>query len=188
MILPIYLYGQSVLRKKASDISPDYPHLKTLIANMFETMYQADGIGLAAPQIGLDIRLFIIDLLPLAEDDKRFENFKKVFINPQIIESSEKTNNYSEGCLSLPGINESVIRPEKIRIKYLDENFEPHDEEYDDFFARCIQHEYDHIEGVMFVDKISGIRKQLIKSKLNNLIKGNISCSYRIKPLQSKHK
>lgn len=189
MILPIYLYGQPVLRKKAQEIPSDYPQLKDLISNMFETMYNADGIGLAAPQIGLDIRLFIVDLAPLAEDDERYASFKKVFINPSIEdEYFDDTISMQEGCLSLPGINENVNRPKKIRIKYLDENFTPHDEIYDDFFSRCIQHEYDHIEGVMFIDKISAIRKQLIKTKLNNIIKGNINCSYRIKPVQGKHK
>jgi len=188
MILPIYLYGQPVLRKKAQEIPSSYPQLKELINNMFETMYNADGIGLAAPQIGLDIRLFVIDLAPLSEDDERFASFKRVFINATIEESSDKTRSLQEGCLSLPTINESVSRSEKIRIKYLDENFVPHDEVYDDFFARCIQHEYDHIEGIMFIDKISAIRKQLIKSKLNNIVKGNLNCSYRVKPVQNKHK
>jgi len=187
MILPIYLYGQPVLRKVAHNIDPDYPKLEELVANMFETMYNANGIGLAAPQIGLDIRLFVIDLSPLAEDDERFNGFKKVFINPQIIESSTDEISLQEGCLSIPGINESVVRPEKIKIHYFDENFVEHTDVFDDFFARCIQHEYDHIEGKLFIDKISAIRKQLIKSKLNNLIKGNTNCSYRVKPLQNKH-
>lgn len=188
MILPIYLYGQPVLREKAKDITPEYPNLSDLIANMFETMYNAEGIGLAAPQIGLDIRLFIIDLSPLEEDDTRFANFKKVFINPQIIENSDKTNNFQEGCLSFPGINETVVRPEKIRIKYLDENFTEHDEVYEDFFARCIQHEYDHIEGILFTDKISPIRKQLIKSKLNKILRGEVNSFYKVKPYKNKLK
>jgi len=183
MILPIYLYGQPVLRKVAQNINPDYPKLKELIDNMFETMYNANGIGLAAPQIGLDIRLFVIDLSPLAEDDERFDGFKKVFINAQITESSEETESIQEGCLSLPGINESVTRPKEIKINYFDENFVEHNEVYSGFFARCIQHEYDHIEGKMFIDKISAIRKQLIKSKLNNLIKGRTNCSYRVRPI-----
>ncbi|MFR9165531.1 MAG: peptide deformylase [Dysgonomonas sp.] len=187
MILPIYLYGQPILRKETKKINPDYPNLKELVENMFETMYQADGIGLAAPQVGLDIKLFVIDLSPLGEDDPQYLNFKKVFINAEITESSEEVVNMQEGCLSIPGINESVTRPKKIRIKYMDENFTEHDEVYGDFFARCIQHEYDHTNGVMFVDKISGIRKQLVKSKLNNMIKGSVSCSYKIKPLQTKH-
>jgi peptide deformylase len=181
MILPIYLYGQPVLRKVAKDITPDYPKIKELIANMYETMYNADGIGLAAPQIGLDIRLFVMDLEPLAEDDPKYSGFKKVFINPKIIESTGELVKMEEGCLSLPGINETVEREDTIRIQYLDENFMPKDEVYGDFFARCIQHEYDHIEGKLFIDRISGIRKQMIKSKLNNLIKGKVNCHYKVK-------
>ncbi|MFV0539122.1 MAG: peptide deformylase [Dysgonomonas sp.] len=183
MILPIYLYGQPVLRKVAKEITPDYPKIKELITNMFETMYNADGIGLAAPQIGLDIRLFVMDLEPLAEDNPQYSGFKKVFINPQIIESTGELVKMEEGCLSLPGINENVEREEKIRIQYLDENFISHDEVYGDFFARCIQHEYDHIEAKLFIDHISGIRKQMIKSKLNNLIKGKVNCHYKVKPV-----
>lgn len=186
MILPIYLYGQPVLREVAHDITVDYPNLKDLIANMFETMYNADGIGLAAPQVGLAIRLFVIDLEPLAEDNSIYAGFKKVFINPQIIDVSGEMVKMDEGCLSIPGINEAVEREEKIRIKYLDENFVSHDEEYDAFFARCIQHEYDHIEGKLFVDKISGIRKQLIKSKLTNMLKGKVNCRYKVKAIQNK--
>ena len=184
MILPIYLYGQPVLRKVAQDITPDYPNLAELINNMFETMYNAEGIGLAAPQIGLDIRLFVIDLEPLAEDNPKYNGFKKVFINPQILERTGDMVSAQEGCLSLPGINETVNREFKIKIKYFDENFNEHIEEYDDFFARCIQHEYDHIEGILFIDMISGIRKQLIKSKLNSLIKGKTNCHYRVKAIQ----
>lgn len=187
MILPIYLYGHPVLRKVGEDITKDYPNLETLIDNMFETMYNADGIGLAAPQIGLAIRLFVIDLEPLAEDEPKYAGFKKVFINPRIVEESGEPVKLEEGCLSIPGINEMVERKERIRIQYLDENFIAHDEVYEDFFARCIQHEYDHIEGVLFVDLISGIRKQLIKSKLNNLLKGRTNCRYRVKPVQSKN-
>lgn len=186
MILPIYLYGQPVLRKEAQNIDSGYPNLKELIDNMFETMYNAEGIGLAAPQIGLDIRLFIVDLEPLAEDEPKYANFKKVFINAQIIERFGDIEPIQEGCLSIPGINEKVDRESKIRIKYFDENFVEHEEEYDDFFARCIQHEYDHIEGILFIDKISGIRKQLIKSKLANMIKGRVNCRYRVKALQNK--
>lgn len=186
MILPIYLYGQPVLRKVAKDITAEYPNLKELIGNMFETMYNADGIGLAAPQIGLDIRLFVIDLDPLAEDKPEYAGFKKVFINPRIIESTGEIVKLEEGCLSIPGINENVEREEKIRIQYVDENFVAHDEEYDKFFARCIQHEYDHIEGILFIDKISGIRKQLIKSKLTNMLKGKTNCRYRVKAVGGK--
>ena len=186
MILPIYLYGQPVLRKVAHDITADYPDLKATIGNMFDTMYNADGIGLAAPQIGLDIRLFVIDLAPLAEDNPKYEGFRKVFINPRIVEEKGGMVKMDEGCLSIPGINEPVERESTIVIEYLDENFKPHVEEYTDFFARCIQHEYDHIEGILFVDKLSGIRKQLIKSKLNNLLKGRSNCHYRVKAVQNK--
>lgn len=186
MILPVYLYGQPVLREETVEIDKDYPNLSGLIDNMFETMYNADGVGLAAPQIGLNIRLFVIDLEPLAEDDPKYKGFKKVFINPQIIEYKGDMVKMTEGCLSIPGINESVEREESIRIQYFDENFVEHDEEYSDFYARCIQHEYDHIEGVLFVDKISAIRKQLIKSKLTNLVKGRVNCHYRTKALHNK--
>jgi len=186
MILPVYLYGQPVLRKMAHDINKDYPELDKLIANMFETMYNANGIGIAAPQIGLDIRLFVIDLNPLAEDDEQYKGFKKVFINAKIIEYSEEEDKSEEGCLSLPRIHESVLRPTSIKIEYVDENFEPRTEIYKGFFARCIQHEYDHIDGKLFIDKISGIRKQLIKNKLNSLIKGNVNCSYKTKSIQNK--
>lgn len=184
MILPIYLYGQPVLRKVCKDIDSNYPKLGELINNMFETMYDAEGIGLAAPQIGLDIRLFVVDLSPLAGDNPQYEGFKKVFINARIIEESGETVKLEEGCLSIPGINEPVERKETIRIQYLDENFVEHDEVYGDFFARCIQHEYDHIEGIMFVDKISAIRKQLIKNKLNNMVKGRIRTFYKTKAFQ----
>ncbi len=187
MILPIYLYGQPILRKPTKEITADYPDLKKLIDNMFETMYNADGIGLAAPQIGLDIRLFVIDLEALAEDDPKYSGFKKVFINPRIVEYTGEIVKMEEGCLSIPGINENVDREEAVRIQYLDENFVSHDEVYDAFFARCIQHEYDHIEGKLFVDKISGIRKQLIKSKLNNLVKGRTNCRYKVKALEGKN-
>lgn len=186
MILPIYLYGQPILRKMAHDIDDSYPNLDSLIENMFETMYNANGVGLAAPQIGLDIRLFVIDLEPLAEDDIKYKGFKKVFINPEILEYSTDEKSADEGCLSIPGISESVPRPTTIKIKYQDEKFNECEEVYTDFFARCIQHEYDHIEGKLFIDKISGIRKQLIKSKLNSLIKGRLKCSYRVKPIQNK--
>lgn len=184
MILPIYLYGQPILRKETLEITPDYPDLKELIENMFETMYKADGIGLAAPQVGLALRLFVIDLSPLKEDNPAYGNFKKVFINPKITDRKGNSIKMDEGCLSLPGINESVVRKEAIHIQYLDENFVLHDEDYDAFFARCIQHEYDHIEKTLFIDHISAIRKQLIKSKLNNLIKGKVNCHYRVKAIQ----
>lgn len=135
----------------------------------------------------MDIRLFVIDLEALAEDDPKYSGFKKVFINPRIVEYTGEIVKMEEGCLSIPGINENVDREEAVRIQYLDENFVSHDEVYDAFFARCIQHEYDHIEGKLFVDKISGIRKQLIKSKLNNLVKGRTNCRYKVKALEGKN-
>ena len=184
MILPIYLYGQPVLRKKCKDIDVNFPDLDKLINNMFETMYNAEGVGLAAPQVGLDIRLFVVDLEPLAEDNPQYSGFKKVFINPQIVERKGEIVKFNEGCLSLPGINETVEREETIRIQYLDENLVEHEEEYSDFFARCIQHEYDHIEGILFIDKLSAIRRQLLKSKLNNLVKGKTGAFYKTKAVK----
>lgn len=181
MNLPIYLYGTQVLRKQAQPIEADYPQLKTLIANMFDTMYNSDGIGLAAPQIGLDIRLLVFDLDPLKEDFPEFVGMKKVMINAQIEELSGSEVSREEGCLSLPGIHESVVRQEGLRIRYMDENFEEKVEVFEGFPARVIQHEYDHLEGVLFIDRISPIRKQLIKSKLSNIIKGKVRCHYRTK-------
>lgn len=183
MILPIYIYGQPVLRKVTEDISPDYPNLQELIANMFETMYHADGIGLAAPQIGLPIRLLVIDLDPLSKDELAFAGFKKVMINARILEVEGEEELVEEGCLSLPGINERVPRKDRITIQYQDEQFVSHTESFSGFFARVIQHEFDHLEGVMFIDHISGMRKQMIKSKLNNLVKGKVRCHYRVKTI-----
>ena len=181
MILPIYLYGHPILRKVTKDISPDYPNLKTLLDDMFETMYNADGIGLAAPQIGLEDRILIIDLSPLAKDNPSFMGFKKVFINAHIIEREGEEESVEEGCLSIPNIHEKALRKNRIRILYLDENFQPHDEIYEGYKARVIQHEYDHLEGILFVDLISGIRKQMIRSKLNKMLKGEVDCSYKVK-------
>jgi len=181
MILFVYIYGQPILRKVTEDITPDYPGLQKLIADMFETMYNADGVGLAAPQVGLPIRVLVIDLSPLADEDPAFKGLKKIMINARItnIEGEEKL--VEEGCLSFPGIHEKVPRKNKIRIQYADENFVFHDEEYEGYLARVIQHEYDHLDGKLFIDHISGIRKQLIKSKLNNLISGKTHCSYKVK-------
>lgn len=181
MILPIYLYGQPVLRKVAEDITPDYPELKSLIESMFETMHQAEGIGLAAPQVGLAIRLVVIDLDPLSEDFPEYKNFSRVYINAHIIETSEETDSVEEGCLSLPGIHEKVTRPTRIHVKYLDENFVEHDEWVDGFLARAMQHEFDHLEGKVFADRISMLRRQMNKAKLNSLARGNVSCGYKIK-------
>ncbi|MBO7229817.1 MAG: peptide deformylase [Bacteroidaceae bacterium] len=181
MILPIYLYGQPVLKKVAEDITPDYPQLSELIDNMFETMHNAEGIGLAAPQIGLAIRLVVVDLDVLAEDYPEYKEFRKVYINAHIIEGSDETDSMEEGCLSLPGIHEKVTRPSRIHVKYLDENFVEHDEWVDGFLARVMQHEFDHLEGKVFSDRLSPLRRQMNKNKLLNLAKGKASCAYKTK-------
>ena len=180
MILPIYLYGHPVLRKEAVDITPDYPNLKELIENMKATMYDSDGIGIAAPQVGLNIRLVCIDVDVLKDTFPELEGRQFVLINPRIevIEDGKKTNR-EEGCLSLPGIHESVPRIEKIRVTWLDENFQPHDEVIEGYLARVFQHECDHLEGKVFIDHISAIRKQLIRNKLRNIVDGKVRCSYR---------
>jgi len=181
MILPIYTYGNAVLRKVTEPIKADYPNLSTLITNMFETMYHAEGVGLAAPQIGLPIRLLVIDLAPFKEDNPELGAFNVVMINPQILEKSEEEVVGEEGCLSIPGIHENVSRAQKIQIKYLDKDFIEHIEEFDSYKARVIQHEYDHLEGHLFTDRVTPIRRQLLKSKLNSIVKGKTSCDYKIK-------
>ena len=181
MILPIYTFGNSVLRKIAEPIDQDYPGLKDLIKNMYDTMVHAEGVGLAAPQIGIPIRLIVIDLAPLKEDNPELGDFKVTMINPELLEESENEVEYDEGCLSIPGINETVSRPEAIKISYLDENFIEHVEVYDGYKARVVQHEYDHLEGHLFTDKIKPLRRQLIKGKLTNIVKGKANCKYKIK-------
>lgn len=187
MILPIYTYGQPVLRKEAQDITPDYPELRTLIANMWETLASSEGIGLAAPQIGLDIRLVIIDLDLLKEDFPEYEGFRRAFINPHIVEYDDTEKDSSEeGCLSLPAIHEKVVRPKRIHVTYLDEEFNEHDEWVEGYLARVMQHEFDHLDGKMFIDRISPLRKQLIKSKLKALLQGRFRCGYRTKSVVRK--
>ena len=183
MTLPIYTYGQPVLRKVAEDITPDYPELSTLIENMWETLANSEGIGLAAPQIGRAIRVVLIDLDPLAEDMPEYKGFKKVYINPHILEYDENSKKESsqEGCLSVPAIHESVTRPTRIRVEYDDEDFQHHEEWVEGYLARVMQHEFDHLEGKMFIDRISPFRKQLIKSKLKALMQGRFSCGYKTK-------
>lgn len=182
MILPIYTYGQPVLRKETDEITSDYPNLKELIANMFETMFKSEGIGLAAPQVGLPIRLAVISLDVLKEDFPEYKDFNKVYINPHIVEvDNEKTESMEEGCLSIPGIHEPVRRPTRIHVKYMDEEFNEHDEWVDGYLARVMQHEFDHLDGKVFTDRISPLRKQMIKGKLSNLIKGKVNCPYKIK-------
>lgn len=189
-ILAIEAYGSKVLRKMGEDIDKDYPNLDELIENMFETMYNASGVGLAAPQIGIPIRLFIIDASPFAEPDddgnvdemaKGLENFKKVFINAEIINEEGEEWGFEEGCLSIPKIREEVYREEKIRMTYYDENWNFHDEEFDGFAARIIQHEYDHIDGVLFTDHLKPLRKRLIQRKLKDISMGKVDIAYRMK-------
>ncbi|WP_179336585.1 peptide deformylase [Winogradskyella ludwigii] len=194
MILPIVAYGDAVLKKQAKTIDKDYPKLEELIENMYETMYGAFGVGLAAPQIGLPIRLFLVDATPFAEDEdlskeeqEQLKTFKKTFINAQILEEEGEEWAFNEGCLSIPDVREDVYRQPKIKIQYQDENFETHIEEYDGLIARVIQHEYDHIEGVLFTDKLSSFKKRLIKGRLTNISKGKIKIDYRMRfPAMSK--
>ena len=181
MILPIYTYGTAVLRKVAEPIDKDYPGLKELISNMYETMYHADGVGLAAPQIGKAIRLLIIDLAPFKEDDPELGSFKITMINPEMLEFGDSKVPAEEGCLSIPGIYESVMRSESIKIKYFDEDFNQHITEFEGYRARVVQHEYDHLEGSLFTDKVSPIRRQLLKSNLTNIIKGKANARYKVK-------
>lgn len=181
MIYPIVVYGNAVLRKVAEPITPDYPELPTLLEDMFKTLKKSDGVGLAAPQIGLPIQLFIVDLSILADDEPSYATFKKVFINPEILEFSEDTETAEEGCLSIPGVSEKVKRSLSVTIHYMDENWQEHTETYTGFPARAIQHEYDHLQGKVFIDRISPIRRQLIGSKLTAISKGKISCRYKYK-------
>ena len=189
MILPIVAYGDPLLKKEAQEIDKDFPGLDKLIADMFETMYAASGVGLAAPQIGKSIRLFIVDGSPFAEDEEDeedpraegMENFKKVFINPIIEEETGEEWGFNEGCLSIPKIREEVFRQEKITISYYDENWELREETYEGYSARIIQHEYDHIEGVLFTDHLSPLKKRLLTKRLQNISKGDVEVSYKMK-------
>jgi len=188
MILPIIAYGDPVLRKVGIDIDKDYQDLDILIENMKETMVNASGVGLAAPQIGKSIRLFIINAAPFSEDEELeaeerefLATFDKIFINAKIIKEEGDDWVFNEGCLSIPDINEDVFRQEKITVEYLDEKFEKHTAVFDGLAARIFQHEYDHIEGILFTDKISSLKKRLIKKKLENISKGKISPKYRMK-------
>lgn len=195
MILPIIAYGHPVLKRKAEVINKDYPKLNELIENMFETMYNASGVGIAAPQIGLSIRLFIVDTNPFAEDDSLSDNdrnqlksFKKIFINPIIIDEKGDEWSFEEGCLSIPNIREGVLRQKQITIQYHDENFNKHTDSFDGLLARVIQHEYDHIEGVLFTDKLSSFKKQLLKKKLLKISSGKLSFDYEMKYFKSSKK
>ena len=179
MTYPILIYGHPVLRKVAEDIDRDYPGLQQLIDDLFDTMYKSEGVGLAAPQIGKSIRIFVIDGAPLADDDPEFGNFKKTFINAHITERSGDILPMSEGCLSIPNLREEVDRESHIRIQYYDPDWTFHDEFYEGYIARVIQHEYDHLDGILFTDRVSPLRKRLIKGKLNAISKGKFEADYR---------
>lgn len=195
MILPVVAYGAPVLKQKAKEITKDYPKLKELIANMYETMYGASGVGLAAPQIGLPIRLFLVDATPFGDDEEELgkdacdflKTFKHTFINPVIIEESGEEWAFNEGCLSIPDVREDVFRKPNIKVEYYDEDFNKQTMELDGLAARVFQHEYDHIEGVLFTDHLSVLKRRLIKSKLINITKGKVNVDYRMKfPLMKK--
>ncbi|MGY8987563.1 MAG: peptide deformylase [Flavobacteriales bacterium] len=181
MFLPIVAFGSPVLRKKCEEITPDYLELDTLLENMWETMYDSSGVGLAAPQINKSIRVFIIDTAPFMEEGEEDDSIKKTFINATILEEEGEEWIFNEGCLSIPDIREDISRKPNITIKYQDENFEWNTDSFDGLTARVIQHEYDHIDGILFTDKISPLRKRMIKGKLENISKGNIQVSYRMK-------
>lgn len=181
MKYPVYVYGSSVLRKETEEITKDYVGLKKLIEDMYDTMYASDGVGLAAPQVGNRARIFVVDASPMADEEPELEGFKRTFINAHIYEYSGEEDYFEEGCLSVPGIREDVMRPTVIKIKYVDENFEPKDETYSGFAARVIQHEYDHLDGKMFVDRVSPLRRQLIKSKLDKIAKGDFKSAFPCK-------
>jgi peptide deformylase len=185
MVLPIYIYGHPVLRKVAEDITPDYPQLTELIADMWETLAESEGIGLAAPQIGRAIRLSVIDLDVISEDMPEYKGFRQVYINPHIIEyDKSKTDTSEEGCLSLPAIHEKVERPTRILVRWQDEQFQQHEEWIEGYLARVMQHEFDHLDGKVFVDHLSPLRKQLIKGKLKSLTLGRFRCGYKTKVMK----
>ncbi len=181
MVYPVMLYGSPVLRKVTKEIDKDFSGLKTLIEDMFETMYKADGMGLAAPQIGKSLRLFILDASLLKESDPSLEGFKKVFINPSIVEEDGEEWSFNEGCLSIPLIREDVQRKQRIRIQYFDESWNYHDDFFDGVKARIIQHEYDHLNGILFTDKVTPLKKKLLKSKLIEISRGKVEVDYLVK-------
>lgn len=182
MVLPVYVYGMSVLRKVSQEIPEDFQALDNLIEDLFETMHFSDGVGLAAPQVGKSLRIFVVDTTPMADDKEEpaLKDFRKVFINPYILEEWGDSWTFEEGCLSLPHIREEVNRPSNVRIEYFDENWKLHEEEYDGIRARVIQHEYDHLEGRLFVDKINPIRRKLLTARLNAISKGKVDSGYKI--------
>jgi peptide deformylase len=181
MIYPITAYGDPVLRKKAASVNSDYPNLTVLVDNMFKTMYHSQGVGLAAPQIGLSIRLFVIDASPFKDEESLCDGFKKVFINAEILDEEGAKWKFNEGCLSIPGIREDVERYPALTLRYQDLNFETHTEQYNGLRARIIQHEYDHIEGVLFTDRLSPLKKTLLKGRLNDISRGKVDADYKMR-------
>ncbi len=180
MILPIVSFGNSILRCKCSPVQENQP-IEDILKNMYETMYNAQGVGLAAPQVGLDLSIFIIDTTPFCDDENNLIPLKKEFINPKIIDYSGKDESFNEGCLSIPGLREDVIRKDQIKIRYFDKNFNEHTEKYEGINSRVIQHEYDHLMGVLFTDRVSTLKKKLLKSKLNKIKNGDIEVDYNMK-------
>ena len=181
MILPVYVYGSPVLRKIAVEVDKNYAGLNAFISDLWDTMYNSDGVGLAAPQVGKSIRVFVIDAAPMSDDDPALKNFKKTFINAKIVERSGDDCPFTEGCISIPHIREEVYRPPTVRIQYYDENWEYHDDSFEGIPARIIQHEYDHLEGILFVDKIPAIRRKLLNGRLTAITKGKVDVDYKIK-------
>lgn len=180
MILPVVAYGHPTLKKVAAPIEADYPQLAEFITDMWDTMYSSEGVGLAAPQVGRSIRLFVVDASPFEEKNQEAAGFKRVFINPEIYREEGEEFSFNEGCLSFPGLREDIIRKPVIFMRYFDEHFTAHDERFDGVVARVIQHEYDHIEGIVFVDRIPTLKKMLLKRRLNDISKGNVEVSYRM--------
>ena len=181
MIYPIVAYGHPVLKKRAAEIGPDYPHLNIFIESLFETMYGSAGVGLAAPQVNVSIRVFVVDGAPFAEEDAALENFRKVFINPVMLDESGELWKFNEGCLSIPGIRDDVNRHSVVYMRYHDENFNEITDTFTGIAARIIQHEYDHLEGILFTDRLSTLKKKLIKGKLNDIAKGKVDVDYKMK-------
>ncbi len=188
MILPITAYGDPVLKKKGADVASDDPKLNKLIEDMYATMYHAEGVGLAAPQVGISMRIFVVDSTQMEDSKKKpqFKGIKKAFINPQILEEKGEEWKYEEGCLSIPGVRGDVFRKAEVKIKYQDENLEWQEEVYNDFNARVIQHEYDHIEGILFTDRLAPLKKKLIQGKLQKILKGDVDADYRMKFFNSR--
>jgi len=181
MILPIYTYGQAVLKKEAEEIDESYEGLQQLIKDMFETLRKAEGVGLAAPQVGLPIRLAVVDLDAISDDQPEFKGYFRTYINPYIEETAGESVPYEEGCLSFPGIHEKVNRPSKVRVSWQDENFEEHDEWFEGFPARVLQHEIDHLDGKCFIDRMSPLRRQMNKKALGSIAAGKFNCDYKVK-------